>query len=134
MTAEWYCPDRGEFRGPDDGRQALFQHRADQLGEAVPGPIQAALHGSQVALRDLGDFLIALSLELTEDEHLPVMLGELVHAGDLNDGKFERPEAAGLSMTLHGLSAVYDDDHELLKAGMAVFDGLYAVLSEKKKR
>lgn len=57
-------------------------------------------------------------------------IGEIVHEADLRDGKFDRPEAPGLSLALYGLAAIHDDDHELLKAGMAVFDGLYAVLSE----
>src|SRR2546430_4140556 len=33
----------------------LFHHRPDQLGEAVPGAVQAALHRAQVAARDLRD-------------------------------------------------------------------------------
>src|SRR5437867_8977102 len=82
MAGEWYHPGRGVFRDPGwgSGRRALFQHRADELREAVPGPVETALHGAEVASCDLGDFLIALPFQLTEHEHLTVVLGKLVHA------------------------------------------------------
>jgi hypothetical protein len=36
------------------------------------------------------------------------------------------PECAGLLAISLGLAKVHSDDHELLRAGMAVYDGLYA--------
>jgi hypothetical protein len=56
-------------------------------------------------------------------------LAEIVHEADLRDGKFTRPEAAGVDLALKGLAATHHDDHELLERGMAVFDGLYSALS-----
>jgi hypothetical protein len=36
------------------------------------------------------------------------------------------PECAGLLAVSRGLSAVYTDDHEMLRHGMVVYDALYA--------
>lgn len=36
------------------------------------------------------------------------------------------PEAAGLLAISRGLSALFPDDHEMLRHGMAVYDALYA--------
>src|SRR5438093_2158630 len=49
----------------------LLQQGLDELGEAVPGPIEAALHGAQVAARNVGDLGVALAFQLAErsEEH-----------------------------------------------------------------
>src|SRR2546426_4758126 len=44
----------------------LLQQGPDELREAVPGPIEAALHGAQVAARNVGDFGVALAFQLAE--------------------------------------------------------------------
>jgi hypothetical protein len=43
------------------------------------------------------------------------------------------PEAAGLLAVSQGLSALFKDDHEMLRHGMVVYDALYAWLDRKKK-
>src|SRR5213596_2930911 len=58
----------------------LLQQGLDELGEAVPGPIEAALHGAQVAARNVGDLGVALAFQLAEHEHGPMVGGQLVHA------------------------------------------------------
>ena len=64
-------------------RVYLNQDGADQLGEAVSGPIQAALDRPQIAPGDLGNLLVALPFKLPQDEHLPVVfrqaLNTLIH-------------------------------------------------------
>lgn len=59
-------------------------------------------------------------------------LGEIVHEADLRDGKFTRAESTGVDLAIRGLAATTHDDHELLERGMAVFDGLYSVLRQKR--
>src|SRR3989441_8360258 len=66
---------------------ALLQERTDELGEAVPGPIEAAFHGAQVAPRDIGDLSVAFAFQLAEHEDGPVVGGQLVHT--LVDGFLE---------------------------------------------
>jgi hypothetical protein len=55
-------------------------------------------------------------------------IAEIVHEADLHDGKFTRAESTGLDLAIKGLAAGTHDDHELLDRGMAIFEGLYAVL------
>jgi hypothetical protein len=52
-------------------------------------------------------------------------IGEIVHQADLDDERFDAPEAAGLDVLLRGLSMVCDDDQVLEVTG-PMFDGLYA--------
>src|SRR5213593_4389822 len=59
------------------------------------------------------------------------MIAEMVHEADLHDGKFTRNEALGLDLAVKGLAESTQDDHELLEQGMAIVDGLYAVLKRK---
>ena len=52
-------------------------------------------------------------------------IAAIVHEADLEDDRYDAPEAAGLDVVLRGLSMV-NDDPEVLRVGAAVFDGLYA--------
>jgi len=51
-------------------------------------------------------------------------LAELVHEADLDDERFDAPEARGLDVILRGLSMVCDDARVLEVSG-PLFDGLY---------
>ena len=51
-------------------------------------------------------------------------LAELIHEADLDDERFDAPEAPGLDVVLRGLSMTGDDERTLAISG-AVFDGLY---------
>lgn len=54
-----------------------------------------------------------------------IPIAEIVHDIDLKDGKFARPEAAGLERLLTGLLVSHPDDRERLDRGFALFDALY---------
>lgn len=56
------------------------------------------------------------------------LIAEIVHEADLHDGKFTRDESTGVDLAISGLAVSTPDDHDLLERGMAIFDGLYAVL------
>ncbi|NYI03711.1 chromate resistance protein ChrB domain-containing protein [Allostreptomyces psammosilenae] len=51
-------------------------------------------------------------------------LAELVHEADIDDERFDAPEARGLDVVLRGLSMVRDDT-EVLELTAPLFDGLY---------
>jgi hypothetical protein len=51
-------------------------------------------------------------------------LAELVHEADLDDERFDAPEARGLDVVLRGLSMV-GDDARVLEVSGPLFDGLY---------
>jgi hypothetical protein len=51
-------------------------------------------------------------------------IAKIVHEADLEDERYDAPEARGLDVLLRGLSLVRDDD-ELLALASPFFDGLY---------
>jgi hypothetical protein len=51
-------------------------------------------------------------------------LARIVHEADLDDERYDAPEAAGFDVALRGLSMVVDD-HRLLELTAPIFDGLY---------
>jgi hypothetical protein len=51
-------------------------------------------------------------------------IAEAVHEADLDDERFDAPEAAGLDMVLRGLSMTGTVEHTLAVSG-PIFDGLY---------
>ena len=51
-------------------------------------------------------------------------LARIVHEADLDDERYDAPEAAGLDVAFRGLSMVVDDDR-LLELTGPLFDGLY---------
>ncbi|MDQ6894115.1 MAG: chromate resistance protein [Acidobacteriota bacterium] len=66
-------------------------------------------------------------------------IAQIVHDVDLKDGKFGRPEAAGVERLVIGLILETPKDADRLDRGLALFDGLYrsfgaaGVLSREKK-
>jgi hypothetical protein len=51
-------------------------------------------------------------------------IGEIVHEADLDDERYDAPEAPGFDVALRGLSMLFDDDRMLELTG-PLFDGLY---------
>jgi hypothetical protein len=51
-------------------------------------------------------------------------VARIVHEADLDDARFDSPEAPGLDVVCRGLSMVHSDD-DVLAITRAVFDGLY---------
>jgi hypothetical protein len=51
-------------------------------------------------------------------------LAQIVHEADLDDERYDAPEARGLDVVLRGLSMVCDDERMLELTG-PIFDGLY---------
>ena len=51
-------------------------------------------------------------------------IAEIVHEADLDDGRFDAPEAPGLDVLLRGLSMTGTDERTLEVSG-PLFDGLY---------
>ena len=51
-------------------------------------------------------------------------IAEIVHEADIDDERFDAPEAPGLDVILRGLSMIGDDEHTLAVA-TPIFNGLY---------
>jgi hypothetical protein len=54
-------------------------------------------------------------------------IARIVHEADLEDERYDAPEAAGLDVLLRGLSMVRGD-HEVLELSAPLYDGLYEYL------
>jgi len=54
-------------------------------------------------------------------------IGRIVHEADLEDERYDAPEARGLDVLLRGLSMVRAD-HEVLELSAPLYDGLYEYL------
>jgi hypothetical protein len=61
-------------------------------------------------------------------------IAEVVHAVDIKDDKFDRPEAPGIERVIQGIVLESSDDDERLRRGSELFDGLYASYRRAKPR
>lgn len=102
VPPQGYRPAEGEVRF--DMFEAEFTHEGDACT-------------FEVLLRHLGP-----------DDPALAAIAELVHDIDLHDGKFGRPEAAGLERLLNGIALTQADDATRLERGAALLDDLYASL------
>jgi hypothetical protein len=53
-------------------------------------------------------------------------IAAIVHEADLEDDRYDAPEAPGLDVVLRGLSMTQSDDQSVLDLTGPLFDGLYA--------
>lgn len=51
-------------------------------------------------------------------------LGRIVHEADIEDERYDAPEAAGLDAVIRGLGRLLEDDHALIEASLSIYDGL----------
>jgi hypothetical protein len=111
----------------------LIRRHVDREAEFffVTDPAQVPEHATPFDMRgvDLGHHggdcsfeTILRRYELTD----PVLwkLAEIVHEADLDDERYDAPEAPGLDVALRGLSMICDDERVLELTG-PLFDGLY---------
>jgi hypothetical protein len=59
-------------------------------------------------------------------------IAEIVHDIDLKDGKFGRPEVAGVEALVAGLALAHRDDEARLARGAATFDDVYEYFRRKR--
>jgi hypothetical protein len=79
-------------------------------------------HTDAAGVEDCSFETILRRFELSD----PVLwrLAELVHEADLDDERYDAPEARGLDVIVRGLSMVCDDQ-QILNLTTPMFDGLY---------
>jgi hypothetical protein len=105
----------------DPEAEFLFVTGPDQVPpDAVPFDMRGVEFGHQGG--DCSFETILRRRELTD----PVLwqIAQIVHEADLDDQRFDAPEAAGLDVVLRGLSMTGSDEATLAVSG-PVFDGLY---------
>ena len=52
-------------------------------------------------------------------------IARIVHEADLDDERYDAPEARGLDVILRGLSMVAESDEQMLALSGPIYDGLY---------
>ncbi|GAA1844197.1 chromate resistance protein ChrB domain-containing protein [Microlunatus capsulatus] len=104
-----------------DARFVFVDDPDERPADAVPFDIRGVELGHQ------GQDCTFETLLRRHDLLDPVLwrIAAAVHEADLEDDRYDAPEAAGLDVVLRGLSLVRDDDEVLALTG-PVFDGLYA--------
>ena len=80
---------------------------------------------------DLCTFEVLLRRFGIEDRALAV-IAEIVHDIDLKDGKFQRPETAGVDHLVAGIAMRHKDDEARIRDGGAAFEALYEFFKRKK--
>lgn len=106
VPAKGYVPDPGELRF--DMFEAEFSHEGD-----------------------LCTFEVLCARFDVKEPGLDA-LAELIHDIDVKDGKFNRPEAAGLAAQLAGLALLHREDEARLSRGAALFDELLTYFARKR--
>jgi hypothetical protein len=74
---------------------------------------------------DLCSFEVLVERFFPKDRAL-AEIGRIVHDLDLKDGKFRKPETAGVGSLIEGVALTQKADESRLVAGAAIFDQLYA--------
>lgn len=108
VAGRGYRPEAGEIRF--DMFEAEFTHEGDRCT-------------FEVLLRRIG----------ADDPALGV-IAEIVHEIDLRDGKYDRPETAGIERLVTGIAVVERADEARLARGAPLFDALYEALRRKSRR
>ncbi|MFC5747536.1 chromate resistance protein ChrB domain-containing protein [Actinomadura rugatobispora] len=105
----------------DTGAEFVFVADPAQVPDEATGfdmrGVELGHHGGDCSFET-----ILRRYELTD----PVLwrIAEIVHEADLDDERYDAPEAPGLDTALRGLSMVADDDN-ILALTRPLFDGLY---------
>jgi hypothetical protein len=105
----------------DAGAEFVFVADPDEMpADATPFDIRGAdlsHHGGDCSFET---FLRHYEL----DDPVLWEIAKIVHEADLDDARYDAPEATGLDVALRGLSMVVDDER-LLQLTEPLFDGLY---------
>ena len=108
--------------------QAQFVFVGD-AGEVPDGATAFDMRGVELSHHTASDGAVDCSFETflrRYDLTDPVLwrIAETVHEADLDDERYDAPEARGLDVLMRGLSMVADDER-ILDVTAVMFDGLY---------
>ena len=102
----------------------------------TPEPDEVAFdmpHGEFTHRGHLCTFEVMVAAFGLDDPVLQTM-GEIVHEIDLRDGRYVRPETAGVDAILKGWLLARFENAALEAHGIALFEGLYAALARNQKQ
>jgi hypothetical protein len=104
---------------------ARFRFVDSQSPEAAPGEIRFDTVGGDFTHEGDRCTFETLVARLGLADPALAQIAEIVHDIDLKDGRYGRPDAAGISQLLTGLVLAHPDDFERLDRGFALLDDLY---------
>ena len=111
---------------------ARFRFVAPGGGPSRPGEVGFDMPGGEFSHQDGGCSLETLIAATGVRDPALERIAEIVHDLDLKDGKFGRPESAGVERLLAGITAHLDDPARL-ERGAALFDDLHRAWSKAVK-
>jgi len=99
-------------------------------GQMIEGATAFDMRGAELS-HHAGDCTFETMLHRYELAD-PVLwrIAEVVHEADLDDERYDAPEAFGLDIAVRGLSLVCDD-HRILDITSPMFDGLYEYMRRR---
>jgi hypothetical protein len=109
--------------------KAVIRYSNEPRADEVAFDMKGVAFGHQGNLCSFETMLQAFNLR---DAGLDVM-AEIIHEIDLKDGRYVRTEIQGVAAILDGWRSTKFTDQELELHGIALFEGLYLILDDKKK-
>jgi hypothetical protein len=104
---------------------AAFKFVAARGYKPAPGELRFDMAGAEFTHRGQQCTFEVLVEDFRLRDSALQPIAEIVHDLDLEDGKFGRPEAAGVGRVIVGLAIAKQNDETRLAQGAAVFDTLY---------
>ena len=105
----------------DPEAEFLFVSDPDEVPEdATPFDIR----GAELSHHGGGCTFETILRRYELDDPVLSKIGEVIHEADLEDDRFDAPEAPGLDVVMRGLSMVRPD-YEVLELSAPLYDGLY---------
>jgi hypothetical protein len=112
--------------------EARFKFVAGQEHAAESGELRFDMFEAEFTHEaELCTFEVLLQRFGLEDSAL-CQIGEIVHDIDLKDGKFARPEAAGIDQLIVGIAMRHKGDEARIQEGGGAFDSLYEYFRRKR--
>jgi hypothetical protein len=94
--------------------------------EAAPDTVRFDMFGGELTHEGDACTFETMTARLGLGSRALRAIGEIVHDLDLKDGKFGRPETAGVAAALDGIAAATADDAERVERAAVLFDALHA--------
>jgi len=106
----------------DEEAEFVFVHDPDDVPEdATPFDmrgVELSHHGESCTFETMLD-------RYDLDDPALEGIARIVHEADLEDERFDAPEARGLDVIVRGLSMVAESDERMLELSGPIYDGLY---------
>jgi hypothetical protein len=99
----------------------------DDSDQVPPDATAFDMRGAELSHREGGCSFETFLRRYRLDDPVLWAIARIVHEADLEDERYDAPEAPGLDVLMRGLSMVRGD-HEVLELSAPLYDGLYEYL------